>query len=259
MIVMLLVLTFCTSAIAEPQVPPKPERYDYVYDYAGILIGQDAAKIRSIGTELESKTQAQIIVVTIDSLAGIPIEDYANTLFRSWGIGTAEKNNGILILVNKENVLKNKQQRIRIEVGYGLEGAVTDGAAGRILDELVLPKWENQQYSEGIAAGYSAVASRVAGEYNATLEGGGGSAPGQQPKDRVTAPDIFSSPIAIFILVIFIMTVTNILKRGRRRRNKWDDDDWFGGGGGWGGFGGGGWGGGGGFGGGSSGGGGAGR
>ncbi|HWI55360.1 MAG TPA: TPM domain-containing protein [Desulfobacteria bacterium] len=257
MLVLLAVFTLCTGVIAAPEVPPKPDRFDYVYDYAGILTEQDAAKIRSIGTELESKTKAQVVVVAVDSLAGMPIEDYANNMFRLWGIGSAEKNNGILILVNKENVLKEKPQRVRIEVGYGLEGAVPDGVAGRILDEQVLPRWEQRQYSEGVAAGYTEVASRVAGEYNVSLEGGGS---GYPDYDRVPAPDSVSIPYAGFIAAVVIMSILNAFIRRKRRKNRWDDDDdGFGGGGGWGGFGGGGfgggWGGGGGFGGGGFGGG----
>lgn len=232
---------------AAPQAPPKPAKFDYVYDYAGLLDRETAATISSLGRELDGKTEAQLVVVTVASLGDSTIEDYANTLFRSWGLGSREKNNGVLLLVNKENLLAGKPGRVRIEVGYGLEGAIPDGKAGRILDFYVLPRWEQQNYSEGILQGYLAIAAEVANEYQVTLNGDYAPVPsynGAAQDERLPAP------LVGLVVAIVLLSLFGILSRRGRRG---------GGGGGGGGYFGGGWGGGGGFGGGSSGGGGASR
>ena len=255
-LILLFVLALSPAVSAAPQVPPKPGRFDYVFDYAGVLNPQDAAKISSLGRELDEKTKAQVVVVTVDSLGDSTIEEYANTMFRLWDLGDKEKDNGVLILVNKENVIANKPGRVRIEVGYGLEGAIPDGKAGRILDEYVLPRWEQQKYSEGILQGYFAVAAETAKEYNIALQGNYSPIPAGSEDQNGSLP----GPVAGFIIAMILLSVFSSFTR-KRRRNKWDNDGrgggggWFGGGGG---FGGGGFGGGG-FGGGSSGGGGASR
>jgi len=264
-LVFLLVLSLSPTAFASSQIPPKPDRFDYVFDYAAMLEPQDISAIRSLGRELEDKTKAQVVVVTVESLGDYPIEEYANILFRSWGLGNREKNNGVLLLVNKENILAGKPGRVRIEVGYGLEGAIPDGKAGRILDNYVLPRWEQQKYSEGVLQGYLAIAAEVAREYNVTLDGSYAPVPADTSANRTGS---LPAPFIGLIIAVILLALFSSIVRKNRRRKRWDDDD-FGGYGGWGGggfFGGGGFGGwggggfgGGGFGGGSSGGGGASR
>ena len=94
-------------------------------------------------TDLEKETTAEIAVVTTDSLEGKSIEMYAVELFEAWGIGKADKDNGILFLV----ALKDREYRI--EVGYGLENVITDVIASDILDEIVLPKFKEVKYGLG--------------------------------------------------------------------------------------------------------------
>ena len=89
--------------------------------------------MQKIAKAIDDRTKAQVVVVTVNDLSRMEIEEYALNLFRNWGIGDREKNNGVLILVNKESLIANQRGRIRIEVGYGLEGAITDGKAGAIL------------------------------------------------------------------------------------------------------------------------------
>ncbi|MHB9093217.1 MAG: TPM domain-containing protein [Eubacteriales bacterium] len=250
-LVLLLIMGLIPAASAEPQVPPKPDRteFNYVFDYAKILDPQDVAKMSSLGRELDEKTKAQVVVVTVDSLGDSTIEEYANTLFRSWGLGDKEKNNGVLLLINKENMLAGKSGRLRIEVGYGLEGAIPDGMAGRIRDNYILPRWEQQKYSEGVLQGYLATAAQVAKEYNIALDGNYTPVPqnyGTRPRQSGSAP------FAGLIIAIVILSIFGVITRKRRRNGRRDDDDFGGFGGG---IGGGGFFGGGGFGGGDSGGG----
>lgn len=156
---LLLVQTlFAATALAAPAVPPRPTAGSgiYVQDYANVLTAADKQAILSLGQELDSKTTAQLAVITIDTLDGQPIEDYALAVLREWGIGTKEKNNGALIVVAISD------RRSRIEVGYGLEGVLPDGLTGRIQDEYMLPYFKKGDYSKGIVQGYSAVAATIA-------------------------------------------------------------------------------------------------
>ncbi len=103
--------------------------------------------ILSVGKELEDKTGAQATVVVIDSLEGETIESYANGIFRNWGIGQKDKNNGLLIL------LSVKEKKWRVEVGTGLEGAITDIYSSRVMNEFAVPKFKQNQYGQGLRAG----------------------------------------------------------------------------------------------------------
>lgn len=93
------------------------------------------------------KPGAQIVVVTVKSLEGQSIEEYATELFRKFGIGDSQKNNGVLLLCSTGDRL------FRIEVGYGLEGTLTDGKTGRIQDQYIIPYLKNNNYNDGIKNG----------------------------------------------------------------------------------------------------------
>ncbi|MHC1718582.1 MAG: YgcG family protein [Acidaminococcaceae bacterium] len=150
----LLLLTcqflFSSLADAESKIPPKPTSGSiYVQDYANLLSAETKSTINAVSKDLENKTKAQIVVVTVPSLDGQPIEDYSLELLRAWGIGDKEKNNGVLLLV----ALKDRQSRI--EVGYGLEGALPDGLTGRIQDQAMIPYFSSGNYDKGIMQGYA--------------------------------------------------------------------------------------------------------
>lgn len=135
----------------------------YVNDYAKILTSETKEYIINTNIELQKKTGAQIVVVTVSSLGGQSIEEYATELFRKFGIGDKNKNNGVLLLCSTGDRL------FRIEVGYGLEGRLTDGKTGRIQDEYIIPYLKNDNYNEGIKNGFSAVLQEVCKEYNISI------------------------------------------------------------------------------------------
>jgi uncharacterized protein len=213
----------------------------------------------SLARALDRATGAQLVVVTVESLGGTSIEESALKLFRTWGIGQKDKNNGVLLLVNKENLLAGRPGRVRIEVGYGLEGAIPDGLAGRILDEEVLPAWEKGEYSEGIYRGFLALAGAIAQEYGLDLSRHPEMEPLSSYAASATNGGDWGEIIAVLAFLVFFGSLAWLGFRRRHFRGPggpfWG---WPGGFGGFGGFGGGGFGGGG-FGGGSSGGGGASR
>ena len=153
-------------------MPPVPSGLTYVYDYADLIDSSDELKMKKIAQALDKKTGAQLVVVTVNDLDGKPIETYSLEILRGWGIGDKEKNNGVLLLVNKENLLADRSGKIRIEVGYGLEGAINDAKAGRILDNYALPSFKEGQYSKGITDTFMSLASEIAAEYGLDLTTG---------------------------------------------------------------------------------------
>ncbi|MEG2069091.1 MAG: TPM domain-containing protein [Acidaminococcaceae bacterium] len=174
LLILAIQLVFAAGASAAVQVPPKPTSSIYVQDYAQVLSSQSKAAINAYSQDLDKKTTAQVVVVTIPSLDGQALEDYSLELMRQWGIGNKTKNNGVLLLV----VVNDRQSRI--EVGYGLEGALPDGLTGRIQDQAMLPYFKQGQYDKGINRGYANIVNTVAKEYNVQLDDIKSSSTGQE-------------------------------------------------------------------------------
>ena len=124
-----------------------------VHDFANLLGGEQARAIEGICRDVEGQTTAQIAVVTVPSLDGQTVDDYAHELFNSWGIGQKDVNNGVLFLVAPN------ERRARIEVGYGLEPLLTDALCGQILDNHAVPQFRANHYPHGIEAGTRAIAN----------------------------------------------------------------------------------------------------
>lgn len=166
-----LTLILAGAAAAAVAVPPAPTSSIYVQDYAGVLSGDTKARINSLGSRLAAKTKAQVVVVTVPTVGDTPIEEYALAVLRQWGIGDKTLNNGVLMLVAVQD------RRSRIEVGYGLEGALPDAKTGRIQDEYMIPYFQQGDYNRGVLNGYLALVNEVAKEY------------------RVEAPDAKARPV----------------------------------------------------------------
>lgn len=112
---------------------PSPTSDFFVNDFASCLTDEDKSTIQALGEELYKKTNAQVVVVTVQSLGGRDIESYSIGLAREWGIGDKDDDSGVLLL------LSTGDRQVRIEVGKGLEGSLTDGKSGRILDSYAVP------------------------------------------------------------------------------------------------------------------------
>ena len=136
----------------------------FVNDFAEVLSSDTRENIVLIGKSLEDLTTAQVVVVTVDTLGAYDIDSYANELFRQWGIGQKEKNNGVLIL----NAVQ--ERLLRIEVGYGLEGALTDIETAKIRKEYMNPHLQKGDYDSGLLSGYIAVVNEVAEEYGVSMD-----------------------------------------------------------------------------------------
>lgn len=126
-----------------------------VNDYAGILTPEQKAVLESRCKALRQKTGAQFAVVTVKSLEGGQIDDFANKLFARWGVGEKGKNNGILLLVALQD------HKARVEVGYGLEPVLPDALAGRVLDQELFPAFKQQRYFDGLSGGVNRICEIV--------------------------------------------------------------------------------------------------
>jgi uncharacterized protein len=123
-----------------------------VSDFAGILTPEEEASLEGRCRQLRQTTGAQLAVVTLQSMEGGQIDDFAVKLFERWGIGQQDRNNGVLLLVAIED------RKARIEVGYGLEPILPDALAGRILDEELFPAFRQQRYADGLNAAVARIA-----------------------------------------------------------------------------------------------------
>lgn len=107
-LILVVLFLMCTFLVRAAISYPKPTSNKYLNDYAGVVDQSSSKQIIALGNEIEKQTGAQVVIVTINSLEGVPIEDYANGLFRKWGIGQAGKDNGVLILLAvKDKVWRN--------------------------------------------------------------------------------------------------------------------------------------------------------
>jgi uncharacterized protein len=148
-----------------------PAPRGYVNDYADMISPQAEAELTAKLKAFEETDSTQIVVLTVPSLEGEPIEDYSIRVVEAWKIGQKGKDNGILFLVSRDD------RKIRIEVGRGLEGRLTDLAAGRIIDLVVKPKFTAEDFDGGFIAGVSALIDATRGEFTAdrgTPSGGRG-------------------------------------------------------------------------------------
>jgi len=118
-----------------------------VVDQANIIQSDTRAAVEQKSADLEEKSGIQLVVATVNSLEGQEIEPYANELFRKWALGEKKKNNGVLLLVAPN------ERRVRIEVGYGLEGTLTDALSKVIISNAMTPRFKAGNFSEGISRG----------------------------------------------------------------------------------------------------------
>ena len=156
-ILLILINSICFAVV-------NPTEDFYVDDYAKLLDNDTKEYIIKINKELYSKTGVQIVVVTVPTIGNNSIEEYANTLFNNWGIGSKQKNNGVLMLLSLQ------ERKFRIEVGYGLEGALPDGKTGRIQDEYMIPHLKKNEWDEGIKNGFNAILDVILKEYDINID-----------------------------------------------------------------------------------------
>jgi uncharacterized protein len=146
------------AAASSPAATEVPFLSGRVNDYAHLLSDDERGRLETKLAELETKTGAQVAVLTIDTLGDEPIEDFAMRVVETWRLGQKKKNNGVLLFVAKAD------RKMRIEVGYGLEGVLTDAQCSRIIAELMRPRFRAGEFGAGIDAAADAIGGFIRGE-----------------------------------------------------------------------------------------------
>jgi uncharacterized protein len=132
----------------------QPQSLDHrVHDFANLLSPADRQELEKLSFDVDQKTTAEIAIVTVNSLDGMPVEDYAHELFEKWGIGKRKANNGVLLLVAPN------ERRMWISTGYGVEALLPDSLAGEIRDKHIVPHFKQQDFAGGIKEGANAIAA----------------------------------------------------------------------------------------------------
>jgi len=129
-----------------------------VVDAANVLSSSARAELTAKLAAFEAKTTDQVVVATVRSLDGRSVEDYANRLFREWKLGQKDKNNGVLLLVAPT------ERKVRIEVGYGLEGTLTDAISKFIIENSILPRFRAGDFADGITRGVASIIDVLTGD-----------------------------------------------------------------------------------------------
>jgi uncharacterized protein len=148
-------LLYLATLVFALDFPPLTGR---VVDQAGVINAQTRGNLETKLKDLEDKSGIQLVVATVKSLQGSDIETYANQLFRLWKLGQAQKNNGVLLLVAPN------EHKVRIEVGYGLEGTLTDALSSVIIASAIVPRFKTNDYSGGIERGVDGIISVLSGD-----------------------------------------------------------------------------------------------
>lgn len=166
-------LLFIGTATAAPNFPVLSGR---VVDDANILSPGAEQQLEQAFNDYEHDTSTQVVVVTVPSLQGLTIEDYGVQLGRHWQIGQKDKDNGILLIVAPN------EREVRIEVGYGLEGVMTDALANQIITSIILPPFREGRTEEGVVRGAKAILNVLGGgEIDASIAPDGSAAAGEYP------------------------------------------------------------------------------
>jgi len=136
-----------------------PSYAGYINDYVGLLDSSSRGKLETLAAQIESDTGSEIAVVIVDNLQGIPKQEYAVELFEEWKIGKEKEDNGLLILMGTG--YKAGSRPLWIEVGYGLEGVITDLEAGNIVDDILIPNFKKGYYYEGLYNAIMTIADQI--------------------------------------------------------------------------------------------------
>ena len=222
---LVFILLLANGTWATDKVFPPPT--GYVNDFAGVIDAESKARLTTLIESIKKKSTAEVAIVTIRSLEELElagIEEAAVKLFEEWGVGKKGVDNGILVIA------AIKERKVRIEVGYGLEGQIPDGAAGEIIRTGIVPYFKKQEFGEGLYNGVLLIAERI----NADV--------GEKGK-RIYSKGFTNNDITNIIFLAFIVfgiLIAGIMNGRRRRSSYYDNGFWgygsggFGGGGGFG-------------------------
>ena len=196
-----LLLLFATAALAL-DVPPAPTRW--FTDKAGIVNAMQAAQLDEKLQTFEQQQGAQFIVYVFPSLEGDPVEDFTIRCAEKWKVGNKKYDNGLILFVFV------KERKVRIEVGYGLEGTVTDAFSSRVIRDYIAPHFQQNDYAGGLNAAVDALIAKI--------KGGEPPVPPvqQQPQGGRAGWSGIDPFFILIIVVIFFVFILPMLRGGRR-------------------------------------------
>jgi uncharacterized protein len=183
------ILAVFSIPVFAQQLPDKPNPPRLVNDFAKIFNAEEAGMLEQKLVAYNDSTSTQIVIVTVTSLDGYPVDDYSFQLGNKWGIGQKGKNNGILVLIAKDD------RKAFIATGYGMEGALNDGKLGTILRKEMIPYFKSGDYYGGVNNGIDWMIAAAGGEF--VSEDGGG-----RKKKRISAEGILGILFIIFIIFL---------------------------------------------------------
>jgi uncharacterized protein len=193
----ILILVFFLFTFSAPvQALEVPRLQGYINDYAGMISSSARTQLESELKAFEQSDSTQLVILTIPSLEGETIEEFGIKVGDAWKIGQKNKDNGIIFLVAKQD------RKIRIEVGRGLEGRLTDLLAGRIVNLVISPRFKRGDFDGGFQTGVSALIDATRGEFKADE---------RQASKNKGAPSFLTFLIAGFVGLIFMGSLSRIL------------------------------------------------
>lgn len=199
-----LFLTISNFSLAQLDIPPVPSKQTSVYDGAKLLSGSEKSALEQKLINYSDTTSTQIVVATINSLQGEDIAYYATEWAQKWGVGQEKEDNGVFILVAKDD------RKLTIQTGYGVEHLLTDALSKRIISNIISPAFKQGNYYEGLDRGTSVIIQILQGEYKQTTQSGNG-----------------GSGIPVGFIIFFVMVLFIILSgrnRGGRNRGRRHSD-----------------------------------
>ncbi len=197
----LLLLTSQPSLFSQDAIPDRPSPPRLVNDFAGFLSRDDATYLENKRVEFNNQTSTQITIVTMSDLSGYAISDFAFRLGEKWRVGQEEFDNGIVILIKPKT--SSEKGDVFIATGYGLEGAVPDAVAKRIVNAEILPAFRETSYLEGLDNAVDILFELTRGEYSAD----------QYMKD--SGEPTAEIGIGFFIFLLIMVSVISRIRRNR--------------------------------------------
>jgi uncharacterized protein len=199
--------TFLFLAIQLPVLELKaedfpPQSKNIVTDYTNTLSSGEREALEQKLTAFNDSTSSQVAIVIMGSVGNYDIADYSVQLYNRWGIGQKEKNNGVLILVAKDD------RKVWITTGYGMEGVFPDALAKRVVNNHLLPNFKEGNYYEGLDEAVNAIMSIVKGEYT-----------GDKTNNKKEKVPVFGILLALFIFFIVIVSKVGSTRNYARRNN----------------------------------------
>lgn len=159
LVILTCLLSVCANAQIEKAIPSRPSPAKLVNDFTGTLTGPQIEALESKLVAFDDSTSNQVVVVIMNTTGDYTVSDMAFQIGRQWGVGNKDKNNGIVLLVAKED------RKMSIQVGYGLEGALPDVTAKRIIENEITPNFKENNYYRGLDDGTEAIIKATRGEY----------------------------------------------------------------------------------------------